>query len=1287
MRFDFLLLSLLAFITAWLSSAPADAAIVINEFLARNDRSITDGDGQSSDWIELYNNGTTAETLDGYKLTDDPDNVEVTALLSATIPAGEYLVVFASGRSEMDGAGNVHVPFNLSGTGEYLALLAPDGEKTSEFSPAYPKQFTDISYGITGGSAAFFPEPTPGAANTTISFSGIVEDTVFSVDRGLYDAPFDVEISTSTDGATIYYTTDGSEPSASNGTAYSAAIQITTTTALRAVAVKEGFRSTNIDTHTYIFINDVIHQPASIEGYPETWGTDSEVNTGPVVADYEMDPEVVNDATQTYSVAEALRDIPSMSVTLDPDDFLGPRNGIYSHPRSTGAAWEKACSVELIQPDGTKGFQENCALLIHGGSSRRPFRMQKHSFRLEFSSEYGASKLRFPLVPESKVEEFNKIVLRACFTDSWGLASWDPGRYRPDDSQYIRDVWMKESMLEMGHLAGQGTFVHLYINGLYWGLYNPSERMDSSFYSDHLGGEREDWDVIHDFNELRSGSKAAWNKLHSAVRNVEDITEYLALQGLNPDGTPNPELDNLIDIDNFIDYMLLHFHARAEDWPNHNWYAARKSRNANEGFIFQPWDQEIVLDNLSLNRLSSRDAGTPAALFQNLRDSDEFRLRFADRAHKHLHNDGALSLANSRALYRRLADRIDKAIVAESARWGDTADTTPWGNRPSKPLYTRDADWVVERDVVLDEFLPDLHDETDSRATISRLRSADLYPNTEAPAFSQHGGFVGSDFRLEMSAGAGTIYFTTDGSDPRARPATASFSTIFEEGTAATAFVPTDDSLGSSWQTSGFDDSSWISGTTGVGFEGVPGDYKDIIQLPITGMQGVNASAYIRIPFQVDTPGALSGLQLSMKYDDGFVAYLNGVQVASANVPGTVAWDSRAIGNHPDSDAVVFEPFDISAHVDKLVTGENILAIQGMNSSPGSSDYMISAKLEGVTISTDVFSPTASAYTGPVGLPIAATVKARALSGEEWSPLTVATFLQGTPASAQNLTISEIMYNPAGSDDSEFIEVANITTTNTVHLTGVTFSRGIDFDFPNGLFLAPGQAVLVVKDRAAFMAAYPGVNESLIVGEFANGTGLSNSGETLALTAADGTLMREITYSDSEPWPTSADGEGSSLELNQPFANSDPSLVTNWQTAPVAGGSPGMTERQPFTGFTGDPAADQDGDGIQALIEYATGRSDEVSDLPDMPFTARVEMLDIDGIPQSYLTFSVVRDNTRQDVTLQAELSTDLSTWSSDSVVLHSESIGDVHDNLLYRSSLPVSDESAAYFRLKATLK
>src|SRR5690606_28168375 len=166
------------------------------------------------------------------------------------------------------------------------------------------------------------------------------------------------------------------------------------------------------------------------------------------------------------------------------------------HPLSRGDTWEKECSLELIYPDGREGFQIDCGVRVHGNASRRPYRMQKHSLRVSFRGKYRESKLNFPLIPDSPVAEFDKLVLRACFTDSWGLVSWDPARYRPNDSQYIRDVWMKESMRKMGHPSTYSTFVHLYVNGLYWGLFNPAERIEASQIALHLGGDEEDYDVM-----------------------------------------------------------------------------------------------------------------------------------------------------------------------------------------------------------------------------------------------------------------------------------------------------------------------------------------------------------------------------------------------------------------------------------------------------------------------------------------------------------------------------------------------------------------------------------------------------------------------------------------------------------------------------------------------------------------------------------------------------------------------------------------------------------------------
>ena len=238
--------------------------------------------------------------------------------------------------------------------------------------------------------------------------------------------------------------------------------------------------------------------------------------------------------------------------------------------------------MEYILPDGTPGFQEDCKIEVHGNASRRPARMHKHSLRLTFSSTVGKPKLEYPLFPQSDVETFNKLVLRACFTDSWALVSWSSGRYRPNDSMYMRDVWMKDSMREMGNASGNGDFVHLYVNGLYWGLHDLTERYEDDWYADHIGGETEDWEVNADI--LTPGP--LWNSMISTLNgNITDNAVY-------------EQAKNVIDVDNYIDYTFLHFYADAEDWPTKNGYAAVNAISGDARWRFQVWDQEISLDTL-----------------------------------------------------------------------------------------------------------------------------------------------------------------------------------------------------------------------------------------------------------------------------------------------------------------------------------------------------------------------------------------------------------------------------------------------------------------------------------------------------------------------------------------------------------------------------------------------------------------------------------------------------------------------------------------------------------------
>lgn len=164
------------------------------------------------------------------------------------------------------------------------------------------------------------------------------------------------------------------------------------------------------------------------------------------------------------------------------------------------------------------------------------------------------------------------------------------------------------------------------------------------------------------------------------------------------------------------------------------------------------------------------------------------------------------------------------------------------------------------------------------------------------------------------------------------------------------AWVPLDGNLKADWVATDFDDQKWITGINGAGFETGRG-FEELINAEFNFKEQLyrkGTSLYLRFPFQLGNLAKIQSqkLFLKMKYDDGFVAYLNGEKIMSRNAPSEVSWDSKSTSSHPDAAAKQFERFDISQHVDKLKTQGNVLAIHGMNQYANSADMLFVAELE-----------------------------------------------------------------------------------------------------------------------------------------------------------------------------------------------------------------------------------------------------------------------------------------------------------------------------------------------------
>jgi hypothetical protein len=341
---------------------------------------------------------------------------------------------------------------------------------------------------------------------------------------------------------------------------------------------------------------------------------------------------------------------------------------------------------------------------------------------------------------------------------------WAGGR-----AQYIADEFVRRTHLAMGGVSPHGGFVHLYLNGLYWGLYNVTEHYSGEFAASYCGGRDDTWDLISE-SGVEEGYRTAWDAMDRVLSTNQGSNEtYQRVQGNNPDRTRNPAYPVYLDVGNYIDYMLGQYACAVTDWPGNNWRAFRDRNDAaSTGFKFGVWDAEGSLGVFwgGLNTDSTGNWGGVAVIQGRLVGNTEYKLRFADRAQKHLFNGGSLTPAAMIERYRALAAEVEPAMIAESARWGDQDGSA------ARTV----AQWRTMRDWVLNTFL------TQRPAIfLQQLRNAGLYPAVDAPVFARFGGVFTNFLNLAMTATA-PIYYTLDNSDPREYGTGAATGTLYSAG-------------------------------------------------------------------------------------------------------------------------------------------------------------------------------------------------------------------------------------------------------------------------------------------------------------------------------------------------------------------------------------------------------------------------------------------------------------------------------------------------------------------------
>ncbi len=431
---------------------------------------------------------------------------------------------------------------------------------------------------------------------------------------------------------------------------------------------------------------------------------------------------------------------------------------------------------------------------------------------------------------------------------------------------------------------------------------------------------------------------------------------------------------------------------------------------------------------------------------------------------------------------------------------------------------------------------------------------------------------------------------------------------------------------GATWTEAAFNDSAWGSGPTQIG-------YGETDQM--TTVAGGHATTYFRRKLTLADASDFAGYDAGIIRDDGVIVYVNGVEVYRNQMPaGPVTFETLANASASGANEIEFQPFTIPPA--RFTAGVNTIAVE-MHQTPAlSGDMSFDFYLNGegappVRKFEWIADWTAEGSQNSISPPAAATRTGRTYRARvrhadntgrwsNWSePLAFTASQPDVSLFRESLVIGEIMYHPtdptaeeinAGfpNDDAfEFLEIRNVGD-QTIDLSNVRFTKGVDFDFASGS-LAPGAHTLVVANDAAFQMRYGAGHP--VAGIWSGK--LDNGGEQLKLSYGAGEPIRDFVYDDVSPWPTSPDGGGQSLVLVDPFGVPDHGDPFSWRAGSA---TPGGTDGTIFPG--GDSAA---------FLAYATGPS-SVTALPDGNFAFTIEL-----------------NQLAEDVFGEPEMSPDLIDW------------------------------------------
>jgi len=537
-KIQFLLLLLSAL---WATSGLAQS-LFINEFMGSNQTTLADEDGEFSDWVEIYNAGPAAADLTGYYLSDDPGSPAKWAFPEGLVPAGGFLLVWASDKDKVTAGGELHTNFKISSDGEPLLLTLPDGATLVDQSPAKDLE-GDESYGrLPDGTTTWesFEDCTPGTSNS-LSLPSLPAPT-FSHAPGYHPTPIQMVLTVEAPEAFITYTLDGSEPTESSPL-FSGSVSLTDRAGDLEVysliptnfldpAIHIGWRPPVSE----IFKINVLRARAFAPGH-----SPSRITTG----SYIIGGNFAQDCPY-----------PVVSLVSEPGNFFADDIGIYV-PGNTytggntgnyflsGDLWERPVHVEVFDDNGSLLLAQDTGMRISGNMT---VRFPQKTLKLYARDEYGDDDFDCELFPDLPFDSYKRFRIRNAGND-WAIRGFG-------------DLCSHEILGGMGFDVQAGRPTWHFIDGEFWGLANLREEYSRFYYERHYDIPDEDV-VLLTCNSTIDDGPPGCNS------HYQNMLAYIAANDMS-DPAVYAQVNTLMDVENYIAYVTAEIYAANPDWPGNN---------------------------------------------------------------------------------------------------------------------------------------------------------------------------------------------------------------------------------------------------------------------------------------------------------------------------------------------------------------------------------------------------------------------------------------------------------------------------------------------------------------------------------------------------------------------------------------------------------------------------------------------------------------------------------------------------------------------------------------------